>query len=135
MKKKIGERVCLSFMIFICLFLVISGCSKSTPECDDSKTIDAVIHAVGQNMKGKLAGIAGVQPGMELSDDEWRLIRSGMVISLDNIKGFKTEEGKSECTADLIIVSSGSREVNPITYHASINKDSGSLQISISGLE
>jgi hypothetical protein len=135
MKKDYIKKTCLLFLLPALLFLVISGCSKSTPNCDDSKTVDAVIDAVGQNMKKKLAGIAGVQPGMELSDDEWKLMRAGMIISLENIKGMKTEEGKSECSADLIIVSGGSKETTPITYNASIQKDSGSLQITLFGFD
>jgi hypothetical protein len=124
--------------IFAVLLLTVYGCSKSTPACDNGKTVKGVINIVSQDFKTDLASIAGLGgPGMELTDDEWRTIRAGMVIDLENIRehSYDEAEGKRKCAANLMIVSSGKKELIPITYVSEINKDTGELNITLSGLE
>jgi hypothetical protein len=122
--------------VWVIFLLLATGCSKSVPECDDGKTIKAAIDAVSQSFKNDLAAIAGAgTPGMELTDDEWKLLRSSMVIDLENPKELSFEAEKRICAATLIIHSGGKKENIPITYIPEIKKDSGELQVTISGLE
>jgi hypothetical protein len=124
--------------VFAVLLLAEYGCSKSAPACDNGKTVKAVINIVGKDFKNDLASIAGLGgPGMELTDDEWRTIRAGMIIDLENIRehSYDEAEGKRKCAANLMIVTSGSKELIPVTYVSEINKDTGELKITLSGLE
>jgi hypothetical protein len=124
--------------ILTVLLFAVYGCSKSIPACDNGKTIKSVINLVSQDFKKDLASIAGLGgPGMELTDDEWRTIRAGMVIDLENIRehSYDEAEGKRKCAANLMIVSSGKKELIPITYVSEINKDTGELNLSLSGLD
>ena len=123
--------------VCILIFLLMSGCSKSVPKCDDGKTIDAVINAVSQDFRKQLSGLAGVQAGMELSDDEWKLLRSGMIIDLENIReqNFDENTGKRTCAANLMIVQGGKKELTPITYIPVRQEGSNELQVTISGLD
>ena len=124
--------------VFVLLLLAVYGCSKSTPACDNGKTVKGVINIVSQDFKKDLAAIVGMGgPGMELTDDEWRTIRAGMIIDLENIRehSYDEAEGKRECAANLMIVSSGSKELIPVTYVTEISKDTGELKITLSGLE
>lgn len=117
--------------------LLAGGCSKSVPKCDDRKAVEAVINSVSQDLKKQLSGIAGVQPGMELSDDEWKLIRSGMIIDLENIReqNFDKDTGKRTCAANLMVVEGGKKELTPITYIPMKREGSDELQVEISGLD
>jgi hypothetical protein len=133
---------------FLCFFYVvlffssvvitafISSCTQSPPECDDKKTVKAVISEASENLKGQLSSLITVQPGMELSDDEWRVFRAGMQFSLENIgqQGFDSQSGIFECTADLIINSSGLKESIPITYTAKLPQGSNRVQVTVSEL-
>jgi len=124
--------------VFAVLLLAVYGCSKSTPACDNGKTVKGVINMVSQDFKKDLATIAGMGgPGTELTDDEWRTIRAGMIIDLENIRehSYDETEGKRKCAANLMIVNSGSKELIPVTYESEINKDTGELKITLSGLE
>jgi hypothetical protein len=120
------------------LLVFACGCSKSAPKCDDGKTVKAVVDTVSQDFKKDLAGIAGLGgPGMELSDDEWKTIRAGMVIDLENIREHSFDEAaaKRNCAANLMIVQGGSKELIPVTYVAERNKDTGDVKITLSGME
>jgi hypothetical protein len=124
--------------VFAVLLVAVYGCSKSTPACDNGKTIKTVINLVSQDFKKDLAAIAGLGgPGMELTDDEWRTIRAGMIIDLENIREHSYDEaaGNRKCAANLMIVSSGKKELIPITYVSEINKNTGELKITLSGLD
>jgi hypothetical protein len=93
---------------------------------------------VSQDFKKDLAAITGLGgPGMELTDDEWRTIRAGMVIDLENIREHSFDEaaGQRKCAANLMIVRGGSKELIPITYISELNKDTGDLKITLSGME
>ena len=117
------------------LVTLMAGCSKSTPACDSGKVMDGVIYAVGQDIRKNLSGIAAMGgPGMELSDDEWRTIRSGMIITVENIKeqGFDEASGQRTCAGNVIIMRSGKKETMPVTYFAEIDKTSGELKTTIS---
>ncbi len=137
--KIILTRVFVKAIIFTGALTMLStflfGCSKSTPKCDSGKAITGVIDTVGQNFKKDLASLTGMGgPGMELTDDEWKTIRAGMIIDLENIReqGFDENSGKRTCTANLMIVSSGKKKIIPITYISEINKDSGEFKTTIS---
>ncbi|MEW6418470.1 MAG: hypothetical protein AB1480_10160 [Nitrospirota bacterium] len=124
--------------VFAILLFALQGCSKSTPACDSGKTIKTVVNIVSQDFKNDLAAIVGVGgPGMELTDEEWKSIRAGMVIDLENIRehSFDEAECKRKCAANLMIVSGGSKELIPVTYISEINKDTGELKVTLSGLE
>lgn len=124
--------------VFAILLFALQGCSKSTPACDNGKTIKVVVNIVSQDFKNDLAAIVGAGgPGMELTDDEWRTMRAGMIIDLENIRehSFDEAEGKRKCAANLMIVSGGSKELIPITYDSEINKDTGELKITLSGVD
>lgn len=124
--------------VFAILLFSVQGCSKTTPACDSGKTVKAVVNIVGQDFKNDLAAIVGLGgPGMELTDEEWKSIRAGMVIDLENIRehSFEEAEGKRKCAANLMIVSGGSKELIPVTYISEINKDTGELKVTLSGLE
>jgi len=136
---RLGKRrtgISIPAGVFILILLLMSGCSKSLPKCDDGKTIKAVIYAVGQDFRKQLSGIAGIQSGTELSDDEWKLLRSGMIIDLENIReqNFDKNAGKRTCAANLMIVQSGKKELTPITYIA-MTQEGSDVQVTISGLD
>jgi hypothetical protein len=137
MKKRMVVRSAVLASVLTMLLPLSWGCTKSAPKCDSGKATTAVIDAVGRDMKKDLAAIAGMGgPGMELSDDEWRTIRAGMVIDLENIKeqGLDENSGKRTCGADLIVVRSGKKKTTPITYVLELNKESGALSTTVSGL-
>jgi hypothetical protein len=120
------------------LLILAVGCSKSIAGCDDGKTVKAAINTVSQDFRKNLSGIAGMGgPGMELSEDEWKTIRSGMVIDLENIReqSFDEAAGKRTCTANLMVVQGGKKDLIPITYVPEVNKETGELNIALSGLD
>ena len=124
--------------VFLMILILVGGCSKSVPGCDDGKTVKAVINTVSDNFRKNLSGIAGMGgPGMELSEDEWRTIRSGMIIDLQDIReqSFDEEAGKRICAANLMVVEGGKKELIPVTYTPELNKGTGQLNISLSGLD
>jgi hypothetical protein len=134
MRSKPAAITCL----FTMLLILVGGCSKSVPGCDGGKTVTAVINTVSQNFKKDLAGIAGLGgPGMELSEDEWKTIRSGMVIDLEAIReqSFDESAGKRICSANLMIVQGGKKELIPITYVPEVNKETGEMKIALSGID
>ena len=138
--KLLGKRctgISIPAGVCILILLLMSGCSKSVPKCDDGKTIKTVINAVSQDFRKQLSGIASVQPGMELSDDEWKLLRSGMIIDLENIReqNFDKDTGKRTCAANLMIVEGGKKELTPIIYVPMTQEGSDELQVTISGLD
>jgi hypothetical protein len=134
---RIVREAIFSLGILSMLSVLVSGCSKSVPSCDDGKSIKAVVFSVSQDMKKQLSGIAGVQPGMELSDDEWRLIRSGMIIDLENIReqNFDKDTGKRMCAANLMIQSGGKKDLIPITYAEELDPGTGEVKVVVSGFE
>lgn len=124
--------------MFLIILILGGGCSKSVPGCDDGKTIKAVINTVSDHFRKNLSGIAGMGgPGMELSEDEWRTIRAGMIIDLQDIReqSFDEEAGKRICAANLMIVEGGKKELIPVTYTPELNKETGQMNISLSGLD
>jgi|GEM_PF-3043438 len=124
--------------IFVILLIFVSGCSKSVPKCDDGKTVKAVINTVSEDFKKDLAAVAGMgAPGMELTDDEWRTIRAGMVIDLEEIReqSFDEAADKRICAANLMVVSGGAKELIPVTFVTERNRDSGEVKITLSGLD
>lgn len=128
-----GTSAIIFSMVFVMLSL--SSCSKSAPKCDSSKAVDAVIYAVGQDMRKDLSGIAGIG-GPELSDEEWRMFRAGMVITVDNMReqGVDESSGKRTCAGNVSIQSSGKTDIIPVTYVTELDA-SGNVKVSVSGLE
>jgi len=92
-----------------------------------------------EDLKSQLSSVAsaGGQPGMELSEDEWRTMRAGMNFELRNIKQFSFDEaaGILECEADLIVFSSGQENNIPIEYTAEIVESTGKVLVTIFELE
>jgi len=117
------------------LGLSASSCSKSVPKCDSGKAVDAVIYAVGQDIRKDLSGVAGMS-GSQLSDDEWRMFRAGMMITMDNMKELVFDEGsnKRTCSGSVTIQNSGKTNVLPVTYVEELDA-AGELKVSVSGLE
>src|SRR4030042_4696605 len=72
-------------MLLIMIAILSFGCSKSPTTCDSDDTVKAVISTAGETYKEQLSALVGVQPGMELSEDEWRSMRAGMNFSLESI--------------------------------------------------
>lgn len=121
-------------MVLLSQFL--EGCTKSVPKCDSDKAVTAVIDAAGRDMKKDLASIAGGgTTGTELTDDEWKAIRSGMIINLDNIReeGFDEGAGKRRCAAN-VIVNMDKKSGIPVTYLEELNTDTGEVKTTVSGL-
>jgi hypothetical protein len=138
LSKMIHVRVLVITGLLAILLILVVGCSKSIPGCDDGKTVKTVINTVSQDFRKNLSGIAGMGgPGMELSEDEWKTIRSGMVIDLENIReqSFDETAGKRTCTANLMVVQGGKKDLIPITYVPEVNKETGELNIALSGLD
>jgi hypothetical protein len=136
--KILRSRTAVIAGLMAMLLIMAGGCSKSTPGCDDGKTVKAVINTVSQNFRKNLSGIAGMGgPGMELSEDEWKTIRSGMLIDLENIReqSFDQAAGKRTCSANLMVVQGGKKDLIPITYVPEVNKETGELNIMLSGLD
>jgi hypothetical protein len=78
LSKMLHSGVFVITCLFTVLLILLGGCSKSIPGCDDGKTVKAVINAVSQDFRKNLSGIAGMGgPGMELSEDEWKTICEG----------------------------------------------------------
>ena len=125
-------------VMLIAILFALSGCSKSPVSCDSGKATTAVINSVSQDLKKDLSVIAGMGgTGMELSDDEWKALRAGIVIDLENIRenSFDEAAGKRICAANLMIVQSGKKEIIPITYASEIRKDTGEQKVTFSGLK
>lgn len=142
MQNKLGFSALSSLFILILfgtliiLAMLLSGCTKSRPSCDDKKTVKAVIAEASETFKKQLSGLTATQPGMELSDDEWRLLRAGMEITVKNInqQGFDGQTGKYACSADLIINQGGAKESILISYTSEHVQNTGNVQVTISGL-
>lgn len=117
------------------LFLLQSSCSKSAPKCDSSSAVDAVIYFVGQDLKKDLSGLAGFS-GAELSEEEWRMLRAGMVITVNNMReqGVDQGSGKRTCAGNVSIQNSGNTDIIPVTYVTELDA-SGEVKVSVSGLE
>jgi hypothetical protein len=128
------------FLGIVMIFsVVLAGCSKGPPTCNSKKVQEAVIDQHIKELKSQLSAVAGAggQPGMELSEDEWRLMRAGMNFELRNIKQFSFDEaaGILECEADLIVFSSGLQNNIPIEYTAEIVASTGQVHATIYELE
>ena len=125
--------------IFIICAGLLAGCSKSPPTCDTKKVKKAVIAQRIEDLKSQVSAVAeaGGQPGMELTEDEWRMMRAGMNFELRNIKQFSFDEatGTLECEADLVTFSSGTESSIPIEYTAEVVKGTDQVLVTIYELE
>ena len=138
-----AKTTCGIIAVFIGIFIAgavfLEGCSKSPPACDGSKVKKAVIEKHIAELKSQLSAIAnaGGQPGMDLSEDEWRMMRAGMNFELQNIKQFSFDEATSilECEADLIVFSGGKQDNIPIEYTAETVESTGQVLVTIFELE
>ncbi len=135
-------QVQLSGLIMTLMMLVLvssagiglSACSKAAPKCDSSTAVDAVIHSVSQEMKKEMNIVAGAGSG-DLSEDEWRMMRAGMLITVDSIReqGYDESTDTRTCGGNLIIQNSGSRDTIPITYIPIKDKTTGEVRVQLSG--
>lgn len=125
--------------IFLICTGFLAGCTKSLPMCDSKKVKKVVIEQHIEELKSQVAGVAeaGGQPGMELTEDEWRLMRAGMNFELRNIKQFSFDEasGILDCQADLVTFSSGMESSMPIEYTAEVVKGTDQVLVTIYELE
>lgn len=123
-------------VLCIILWTLVPACTKSVPDCDDGKAVTAVINSVSQSLREDLSAVAAA-PGMALTDEEWKLIRAGMIIDLEDIReqSFDKDTGIRKCAATLMIQSSGSKERIPLTYIPRLNQDTGNLAVAISGMD
>jgi hypothetical protein len=133
-------RLVLILLGIVMVFsFMLAGCSKGPPTCDSKKVQKAVIDQHIADLKSQMSAVAsaGGQPGMELTEDEWRLFRAGMNFELRNIKQFSFDEaaGILECEADLIVFSSGLEDNLPIEYTAEIVPNTGQVHATIYLLE
>ncbi|MBI5847873.1 MAG: hypothetical protein HZB31_07990 [Nitrospirae bacterium] len=136
MRKNVSMSHTLVILFCIALMmLLLSSCSQSVPKCEGSKAVDAVIYAVGQDIRKDLSGVAGIS-GPELSDEEWRMFRAGMVITVDNMReqGFDQGSGKRTCAGNVSIQNSGKTDIIPVTYVIELDS-SGNVKTSVSGIE
>ena len=137
--KKTYKIIPILLGIMMIFSVVLAGCSKGSPTCDSKKVQEAVIDEYIKDYKSQVSAVAGAggQPGMELSEDEWRLMRAGMNFELRNIKQFSFDEaaGILECEADLIVFSSGLQDNIPIEYTAEIVASTGQVHATIYILE
>jgi hypothetical protein len=131
----------IPFLIWIFMTCAgfLAGCSKSPTTCDAKKVKKAVIAEYIDILKGRVSSVAGAsgQPGMELSEDEWRMMRAGMNFELKNIKQFRFDKAKGqlECEADLIMYSSGTQKDIPIEYTADVTEGTDQVLVTIYELE
>jgi len=137
--KKSCKIIPILLGILMIFSVVLAGCSKGPPTCDSKNVQKAVIDQKIKNLKSEVSAVAGAggQPGMELSEEEWRLMRAGMNFELRNIKQFSFDEaaGILECEADLIVFSSGLENTIPIEYTAEIVASTGQVHATIYELE
>jgi hypothetical protein len=117
--------------------VLLSGCSKGPPACDSEKVKKAVIDQRIADLKSQVSSIAASGPGMELTEDEWRMMRAGMNFELRNIKQFSFDEasGTLECEADLVTFSSGMKSSMPIEYTAEVIQGTDLVRATIYELE
>ncbi|GBE04524.1 MAG TPA: hypothetical protein ENG95_01465 [Nitrospirae bacterium] len=138
MKTKLLRFYLLPAVLLTALLVsaLLAGCTKSAPPCDNIETVDAVINAVSENLKKDFKSLTSFQPGMELSDDEWRLMRSGMIITVKNMTQLSYDEGTGqyECAGDVTINGVSGTEAIPVTYTSRL-LESGELEVTVSGLD
>jgi hypothetical protein len=127
------------FLSIVMIFSgVFAGCSKGPPTCDSKKVKKAVIDQHLATLKSQLSSIAASGgPGMELTEDEWRMMRAGMNFEVRNIKQFSFDEasGILECEADLVQFSSGMETSMPIEYTAEVVQGTDQVFVTIYELE
>lgn len=120
--------------LIIVAALFVSACSKAAPKCDNGKAVDAVIHEVSQDLKKDMGMLAGAG-GDELSEDEWRTLRAGMIITVDNIReqNYAKDSDRRTCAGNLIIQDSSGKESIPIVYIPETDKASGEIRVTLTG--
>ncbi len=130
------SNIRLFLLTALLMSAMIAGCTRSAPPCDSSKTVDAVINEVSESLKKDLSALTSVQPGMELSDDEWKMMRAGMLITVNNLTQLSYDEGTGqyECAGDVTIKGASGTEEIPVTYTSRL-LESGELEVTVSGLD
>lgn len=118
----------IAFLFVFSAFL--TGCSRSTGACNEDKTIDALTEAVYASLKDQLSFIAGVTPGSEMSEDEWKLIRVSTQVKVDNIRQTGQQGGRFECAADVVVLTSGGKDEMAVTYASGLTA-SGDVKVMI----
>ena len=139
MQRKRSHKIIPVFLGIVMIFsVVLAGCSKGPPTCDNKKVQKAVIDQHIEDLRSEVSAVASIGgAGSELSDDEWRMMRAGMNFELKNIKQFSFDEatGTLECEADLLMFSSGKKDNIPIEYTAEIVASTGQVHATIYILE
>jgi len=130
-----GIAVVAAGIAFRLIFIVfLASCSRATGACNEDKTIDAATEAVYASLKDQLAFIAGVTPGSEMSEDEWKAIRLGTQVKVDNIRQTGRQGGRFECAANVVVTTSGGKEEMHITYTSGLTA-SGDVRVIITNDE
>ena len=141
MKK--GDFICRPFLMRAVLagFILGSGlflfaCSKAAPKCDSGGAVDAVIHEVSQDMKKDFNYLASAGTG-ELTEDEWRTMRAGIMITVVDIReqNFDKDTDRRTCAGNLVIQEAAGKESIPITYIPETDKASGGVKVTLSGYQ
>ncbi|TAN43813.1 MAG: hypothetical protein EPN22_09055 [Nitrospirae bacterium] len=130
---RIGEVI--AGLIFSAAFLLFA-CSKAAPKCDSGKAVDAVIHEVSQDMKKDLNFLASAGSG-GLSEDEWRTLRAGITITVDNIReqNYVKDSDRRTCAGTLTIQDSSGKESIPVVYVPDTDKASGEVRVTLTGYQ
>lgn len=112
----------LKFATSICAVLVIAGCTKPVPKCNDTESVELVKQIADKEMANQL--------GLEAS----KLFS----YSLGAIRTQSTDSdtGAHECAAELYIKASNTGDSNtlPITYTVELTDDGKEIYINVFGL-
>jgi hypothetical protein len=126
-------KVMVKGLMLFSLIAFLSGCSKSTPACDDKNTVEAVMNEATDILMEDINSVASIGGG-ELSEGEKRMFKAGMQVDVENIrqKGIDEKTGTYNCAADLVVRRASGVESMPVTYTSSLIK--GNVQVKLSGL-
>lgn len=112
----------LKFATSICAVLVIAGCTKQVPKCNDTESLELVKQIANTEMANQL--------GLEASNL--------FSYSLGFIRTQSTDDetGAHECAAELYIKASNTGDTNtlPITYTVELTDDGKEIYVNVFGL-
>lgn len=107
--------------------LLLMGCAKKAPDCNDKRTKEMVI----QIAKNELIEQMGRAFGPDAAEATKKLALEVINVRTTN---FNQEIGKYECTADLKMTGEGKNESLPITYTSELVDNGKNFYVRIYGL-